>query len=429
MKLIYLTASLPHGANEAFIIPEIEALTRLGHEILLVPRSPAGALVHGEDLVRLSRCRPLFSLEVVGAAARESARHPARALNSASRLVASRSVSQLAKNLLVLPKALWLAECATNWGASHIHCHWASTTATMAMLASEFSGLPWSLTTHRWDIVEDNLLQAKIRSASFVRFISEDGLMLARTVGVDLGPNSKLLRMGVLMPETTPRRFSHAPVVLCPARLDEVKGHRHLIQAWSVLRSLGVEAELRLAGDGELRPRIESQIRDLGLESSVRLLGAVPHKRLLEMYDTGTVSIVVLPSVDLGNGYHEGVPVALIEAMSYGIPVIATPTGGIAELVAPGTGILVPPGNAAALAGSLRTLIESPQLAETIGSMGRDRAREVHDVNKIAAELAAAFQLASAGGQSPLPISAGDLAARSHQRSLSERSAFPHPVE
>jgi len=391
MKLIYLTANLPHGGNEAFIIPEIEALVRMGHEILLIPRSPTGRIVHGEALVKWSRCQRLLSSQVVKTAVHRAAVQPSQVIHAASGLIATHSASQALKNLAVFPKALWLAEVAVNWGANHIHCHWASTTATMALITSRLSGIPWSITAHRWDIVENNLLSAKAKEAGFVRLISEDGLRLADAAGADLGAKAKLLRMGVRIPAMAPTKSSGMPVVLCPARLAEVKGHRFLIQAWSDLKASGVSAQLWLAGDGELRPRIEAQIRELGLEDDVKMLGALPHEHLLKIYADGQVSAVVLPSIDLGNGFHEGVPVALIEAMSYAIPVVAAASGAIRELVLPGTGLLVEPGNAASITRALQGLLSDPALRDAFGREGRRHVSESYDIDRVARELTSAF--------------------------------------
>ena len=71
------------------------------------------------------------------------------------------------------------------------------------------------------------------------------------------------------------------------------------------------------------------------------------------MYREGRVGMVVLPSVDLGNNLHEGIPVALIEAMSYNIPVVGTHTGGIPELLEGGAGLIVPDKDPAALADAI----------------------------------------------------------------------------
>jgi glycosyltransferase involved in cell wall biosynthesis len=396
MRLIYLTAYLPDGASEAFIIPEIEALTRHGHQVLVVPRSPGGGVIHGEDLVAMSRRERLFSPRVLKAAVRVSAAAPIRTLSAAACAFQSRSAWLVMKNLAVVPKALWLANLARLWGADHIHCHWSGTTATMALLASRISGIPWSLTAHRWDIVENNLLSLKVGDASFVRFISQDGLKLAKAAGVTAGAKIRFISMGVRIPECRDARPAGEKVVLCPARLEEVKGHRFLVEAWRLLRDRGVGAKLWLAGDGTLRPRIQTQIRELGLQDTVLLLGTVPNRSILRMYKEGVVSALVVPSVDLGNGHHEGIPVALIEAMSYAIPVVATPTGGITELVIPGAGLLVPPENPVALADAIQSLLENVQLAEQVGCAGRRHVIEAHDVDRIAAALVSGFMDSSA---------------------------------
>jgi glycosyltransferase involved in cell wall biosynthesis len=299
------------------------------------------------------------------------------------------------KNLAIVPKALWLARVAARWRADHIHCHWAGTTATMAMLASWRSGIPWSFTAHRWDIVENNLLTTKAATASFVRLISGDGLRIARALGLGSANNTRIIHMGVPIPNRVRRRYGPRPVVLCPARLVEVKGHRFLLEAWQILQRRGLNAELWLAGQGELKSRLETLSRALGLGSSVKFLGAVPHDGLLKIYAEAPVSAVVVASIDLGSGVHEGIPVALIEAMSYGIPVVATATGGTPELLVPGTGLLVPPADPPALADALQSLLVDGKLREQIGDSGRLRVLEAHNIFQVAAELVKEFEAAT----------------------------------
>jgi colanic acid/amylovoran biosynthesis glycosyltransferase len=198
--------------------------------------------------------------------------------------------------------------------------------------------------------------------------------------------------MGVELPHNEVDRKRPGNVVLCPARLVEVKGHRFLLEAWRNLKNRGVDGELWLAGDGELRPQLTSLAKALGLLDSVKFLGAVAHAKLLELYEAGVVAAVALASVDLGHGYHEGIPVALIEAMSYGIPVVATQTGGTPELVVPGTGLLVPARDADALSNALHSLLLDDSLGWRLGESGRQRAMEAHDILRVAAELARAFE-------------------------------------
>jgi glycosyltransferase involved in cell wall biosynthesis len=298
--------------------------------------------------------------------------------------------------LAIVPKALWLADVARRWKADHIHCHWAGTTATMAMLASSLSRVPWSLTLHRWDIVENNLLAAKVRTASFARFICRDGLRMARAIGIGPENNVRVLFMGVTIPSTIEGLRRPKPVVICPARLVAVKGHRFLLQAWRILEDRGVTGELWLAGQGELRRELEALTDALGLRRSVKFLGVLSHRELLSLYQGSAVSVVVVPSIDMGHGYHEGIPVALVEAMSYGLPVVATKTGGTEELVLPEAGWLVPPEDPVALAGALQALLQDVSLREEMGHRGRLRAMEAHDIVHVAAQLASAF--AAAGG-------------------------------
>jgi colanic acid/amylovoran biosynthesis glycosyltransferase len=395
VKIIYVTASLPHGSDEAFLIPEINQLMRSGHEVLVVPRSPRGSIVHGHELVKWARREALYSLRVLKAAGAETLTAPGQATEAVGLLLGGRSPAVAMKNLAIVPKALWLARVAVRWRADHIHCHWAGTTATMAMLASWRSGVPWSFTAHRWDIVENNLLAAKAASASFVRFISGDGLRIARALGLGPANNTRVIHMGVPIPNRVRRRYGPRPVVLCPARLVEVKGHRFLLEAWRILQRRGLKAELWLAGQGELRPRLETLSRALGLAASVKFLGAVPHDELLKIYAEVPVSAAVLASIDLGSGLHEGIPVALIEAMSYGIPVVATATGGTPELLVPGTGLLVPPADPPALADALQSLLRDGKLSEQLGDSGRKRVLEAYDIFQVAAELVKAFEAAT----------------------------------
>jgi colanic acid/amylovoran biosynthesis glycosyltransferase len=385
VRIIYITAALPHGTDEAFIVAEIRELIRCGHQVLVIPRSPRGRILHGRELISISKMEPLCSMRVLAAAAAKTIASPAAVVSAIRPLLASKAT----KNLAVMPKAVWLASIAREWGADHIHCHWAGTTASMAMAASALSGIPWSLTLHRWDIVENNLLAAKVRHAAFARFISEDGLKMARALGVP-ADRTRVIHMGVALPSRpTPIRGPVSRrVVLCPARLVEVKGHRYLIEAWNILKRRRIDGELWLAGDGELREPLQTLAREL---DSVKFLGALPHEELLAIYSRNLVSAVVMASLDLGGGYHEGIPVALIEAMGYGVPVIATRAGGTPELIRAGTGLLVPPADPAALAAAIERLFNDEELRRTLGQAGRRRAFEAFDITRVVAELARNF--------------------------------------
>src|SRR5438094_8076003 len=99
MKIICVTASLPHGADEAFVIPEINQLRRCGHEVLVVPRSPRGCIMHGADLVSFARREALCSTPVLKAAGAAMLAAPGRTAAILGLLFGSRSPAVAIKNL------------------------------------------------------------------------------------------------------------------------------------------------------------------------------------------------------------------------------------------------------------------------------------------------------------------------------------------
>lgn len=401
MKIVYVTQRLPFGPGEAFVVPEVEALLERGHEVLIVPRLSAEPVVHDDvdEIVPRTRVLPR-RLDVVRALASALVRRPRRTLGAFWRLRRTRPRRRAFSNAIATAQGIWVARLARGWGADHIHAHWAHLTATIAMGASAVSGIPWSFTAHRYDVMLNNLLAEKLRSARFGRFIAREMLELARPmVGAEAMARATLLHMGVRLPPAPagepPARGK--PVVLCPGRLVPVKGQRYLLDAAARLKARGIAFEILLAGDGPDEAAIAQRIAALGLGDRVRLLGMVPHAELLRLYHERQVDCVALPSLDLGDGVHEGISVALIEAMAHGVPVVSTPTGGLTELLDGGAGLLVPPADAAALAGALERLFISPSLRATLGRAGRARIAQEFDVTRVADELARRFGEPSPG--------------------------------
>jgi glycosyltransferase involved in cell wall biosynthesis len=306
----------------------------------------------------------------------------------------------LFKNFVVFPKALWLGRLARKWEAEHIHAHWALTTATMAMIAGEMSAIPWSLTAHRGDIVENNMLGKKVQSAAFVRFISHSGLGLANNIlnSRHLENKCHVIHMGVDLPDAQSVQLPKGKVagkpftVMCPANLTAVKGHVYLLRALAKLKNRGTSCQLLLAGQGPLLDKLQRQVNEFQVQHMVKFLGQIPHSDLLQYYKNNEVDLVVLPSVDLGNGFHEGIPVSLMEAMAHGIPVVATSTGGIPELLQEGTGILVPPQDINALANAIERLIADPALRNNLAIAGHKRVKKDFNVGAVVESLCSIMQ-------------------------------------
>jgi colanic acid/amylovoran biosynthesis glycosyltransferase len=359
MRIAYVTSMLPYGSQEAYFIPELRELRATGHDVLVVPMRPRGDGVQSEALeVSTVRRQPLLSAEIALEAARTIAAAPTRTIAAAWPLLLPARPTVWVKNCVALPKALWLANVARQWRADHIHAQWAATTATMAFVASALTGIPWSLTAHRWDIPENNLIARKARTAKFLRAISEKG---AAELGALVDPQDRqritVLHVGIDLPafrRPTPRAPTRPIQMIEAANLTSLKGHADLIQAVAFLRDRGVAVELDLAGEGEGRQRFELLAAELRVADRVRFLGRVPHHELLRDLSAGRWDLFVLPSL------VEGIPVSIAEAMAAGVPVVATPVGGVTELVTPETGVLVPPGDAPALATAIAELIASP---------------------------------------------------------------------
>jgi glycosyltransferase involved in cell wall biosynthesis len=166
------------------------------------------------------------------------------------------------------------------------------------------------------------------------------------------------------------------PVIGSAAVLEARKGHEFLLEAAALLKADGVNLTYRIAGDGPLRRQLERQVAHLGLQGQVQFLGFVGDIAKFFV----DIDIFVMPSL------HEGLGVAVLEAMAAGKPVIASRIGGLAESVADDvTGILVPPANATALAQAIAKLVQSRSLAREMGQQGRRRIERHFTLEQMAA--------------------------------------------
>lgn len=393
-RVVYVTASLPYGDDERFVVPEIEELERQGVDVVICPRGWMTPYAESDTrhLLRQTLQPRLVSPGIIGTALREIGRSPRRAVRAIWQLRRSRSPSMLLKNLAVVPKGLWLGAYARRNGIKHLHAHWAGTTATLALIASMTSGVPFSFTAHRWDIAEDNLLETKVRAAAFARAI--DRLGAEELAALSRSPEDAvvIIHMGVIsMAGGRRRTLGDPPTIAVPATFVEIKGHTYLLQAMSVLSERGVDVRVELAGEGTERGAIEREIAERSLGDRVLLRGFVPHDQLLEELAAGRYDMVVLPSIIPGPGEREGIPVALMEALAAGVPAIGTNTGGIPELLHDGAGLLVPDRDAVALADAIELLIGDPHERAAMIERGYERVRSEFSIEPICRDLAARF--------------------------------------
>jgi len=163
-------------------------------------------------------------------------------------------------------------------------------------------------------------------------------------------------------PEPAPYA-GEAPRLLCVGRLIPIKGHDVLLRAVARARRVVRELTLDIAGSGPLEAELRSQAAELGLDGAVRFLGQVSSVPYTES------AVVVVPS--LGEGFG----MVALEAMERGRPVLASDVGGLPEIVADGeTGLVVPAGDADALAWAIAELAANLPRTAALGAAGRARA-------------------------------------------------------
>lgn len=397
MNIAYITAQTPYGPGESFVLPEVIELQRQGHEVAVFPLRPDKKLAQGQEAIKVSECTvpfPLFNFLVFVKALKLSLLKPkliCKVLFDVLRY--SGSGKKVLKNLVVIPKGLVLGAEIKKRGFDHIHAHWASTPSTAAYIAALYSGVPWSFTAHRWDIGEGNMLEVKVKSSQFARTINLRGAKeLKRQLPNELWDKVHVIHMGVNLSESTCNANQDLFTIACVGNMLPVKGHEFLLRALFILKGRNVNFRCLLFGDGPLRDKLEQMANELNLNSIVKFCGRIAHDEILKLYSTGAVSVVILPSIETKDGEKEGIPVALMEAMAAGVPVISTTTGGIPELLDNGAGILVPPEDSEALANAIERLFKDPELRRELGIKGREKVVKEFAIDSVVRKMVELFK-------------------------------------
>ena len=269
-------------------------------------------------------------------------------------------------------------------GVEHIHASWALGVATSAWVASRLTGIPFSFTGRSHDIFPpDGALAEKMAAASLVRADSESALkQMASHVPEEKG-KLVLTYNGVPMRRTASAEVALRPPIqlLAVGRLVVTKGFPDLLRACQLLVRSGADLRLNLVGGGYLGLWLRFLVHRLGLSGRVTMPGFVTHDRVAELYSK--TDIFVMPSVVAHDGNRDGLPTVLLEALLYGLPVVATEISGLVEIVSDKvTGLLVPSGDPAAIAGAVQWLITHRAEAVAMGDRGRQRVFDLFDPEK-----------------------------------------------
>lgn len=294
-------------------------------------------------------------------------------------------------------QATVLAEELRAAGVDHAHAHFASTAASLAFLARQLGGPPYSVTAHAKDIyhgdVRADRLTETLAGARFVATVSEANVdrlraLLGARGRVALVPNSvDLARM-----PTSGARSPRPRHVLSVARFVEKKGLVDLVTACAILARRGTPVRLEVVGDGPLRAALRALAVQLGVDAEFP--GAIDHDDVLARY--GDAAVFALPCVVAASGDRDGLPTAVLEAMASGVPVVTTAVNGLREAVVDGiTGLVVPERDPQSLADALARLLDDPGLGARLGRAGRRHVIERYSLAASTAHLRRLFSEAA----------------------------------
>jgi colanic acid/amylovoran biosynthesis glycosyltransferase len=404
LRVAYLGNVYPM-TSQSFIRREIAGVEAQGVEVLRhTLRRWHETLVDPLDLAERERTRAVLDVGaagLLGATIAAALGRPRLFFRALMRAIwfgrrAGSSGRGVDRHLIYLAEACVLLRWYRRERVDHVHAHFGSNSAVVALLSRIMGGPSFSFTAHGPDEFDDPLAQGideKIRQAAFVVAISEFGRsQLCRWVPYAEWPKLRVIRCGLdamfLRAETVP--IPEARRLICVGRLAAQKGLPILIAAAGRLHAEGVDFELVLVGDGPLRGEIERLVAEYDLGNRVRMVGWQSNARVRELIQR--CRALVLPS------FAEGLPVVIMEALALGRPVISTHVAAIPELVQPGiSGWLVPPGSVEALASALREALDAPvERLERMGRAGAQRVAERHDAAAEAARLVTLFRQVAA---------------------------------
>jgi glycosyltransferase involved in cell wall biosynthesis len=233
--------------------------------------------------------------------------------------------------------------------------------------------------TAQWIAISEHVRRSFVALGVPAERITTVRYGLAADSGTRLGQREARARLGLP---------AEGEVIGAVGRLVAQKGHIELVRALAWLGDRFPKARVVLIGDGELREAIAGEARRLGVAERVDSLG------------WRRDAAACMPAFDVfaQPSHWEGFGLVLLEAMAAGVPIVASRASAIPEVVEEGvTGLLVPPGDADALAGALATVLADPERARAMGAAGRARLEARFGVERMARETVAVYDRAVAG--------------------------------
>jgi len=397
MQISYLINQYPK-VSHSFIRREILALERQGFNVQrIAQRGWREQLVDEEDLSERKKTSYIVQQGVISILISlfwclfTSPKRFFSTLGLAVKM-AKNSDRSLVYHFIYFAEACGMQNWLKSHHSQHIHAHFGTNSAEIAMMAGRLAGIPYSFTVHgpeEFDKPQALGLNKKISHAKFVVAISSFGRsQLFRWADYKDWHKAKVVHCG-LEPgfyNSSLEKITNRPYMVCVGRICEQKGQLLLIEAAKKLHDANQDFSLILAGDGEMRGEVESLIQQYKLQGKVTITGWISSVEVRKHILAS--QLLILPS------FAEGLPVVLMEAMSLRRPVISTYIAGIPELVKEGeNGWLCTAGDVDALTSVMQKALETPiNVLKKMGDFAHHSAIARHNIDIEAAKLAAHFR-------------------------------------
>jgi colanic acid/amylovoran biosynthesis glycosyltransferase len=390
LRLAYLLSRYP-AISHTFFLHEVLGMRARGLHIETASVNEPDRALEALPAEEAAEAQHTFYLKAGGAGALLTlvsilVQHPRVLLRGLRALFRLRQMTLRERffSFFYLAEAMLLGRWMREQRLTHLHVHFGGAVAMVGMLAASAWNIPYSLTIHGPEELLDVSayhLRDKLMAAAFIVCISDFcRSQLCRLLPPEEWAKLHVVRLGVdpmlLQPPVRPslpldpiRPFE----LVCTGRLVPDKGQSVLLQALALLHGRGIPLHATLIGGGVDEARLKLLARELGIANDVRFTSALSHADTLACLRRA--DIFALPS------FAEGVPVALMEAMSLGIPCVSTSIAGIPELIRTGRdGLLVAPGDTLALADALEALLKDQALRRSLAASGRQRVIECYNL-------------------------------------------------
>jgi len=402
MKIGYFTNQYPK-VSHSFIRREILALEKMGTSISRYAlKSDRNELIDQNDIEEYKKTKYILStskLNIIKVCILRFIKNPLLWINAflLTNKMGYKSERGLFRHYIYFLEACILSEWVEKDNIQHLHAHFGTNSASISLLTSKLSEVPYSFTVHgpeEFDKPNFISLPEKIKNAAFVVAISSFGKsQLFRLVHNEYWEKIKVVHCGLEASfyESNGQKYQNNndnndnTQIICIGRLCEQKGQVLLLDALNIVKKRNIDFNIKLIGDGEMRPEIENKIDQYKLANNVTITGWMNSVQI--KHEVQKSQFTVLPS------FAEGLPVVIMESMSLEKPVISTYIAGIPELIENDVnGWMVPAGDTEQLADTIqKVLSKDSNTLKEIGIKAREKVIKRHNIDIEAKKLQSHF--------------------------------------